>query len=134
MTSWMSRHCALGVILIGLPLLGRFTIVLCFQFVDNGSDRDSLESQSLRNGFITLSRLIQVKYLVFHLFLNFYRLRHDVLLFTLNDVALYIHKDRIFPLFFYVNACLMDVHVHYACVSCLFQRCIFKMACQVKII
>ncbi len=28
-------------------------------FVDNGSDRGSLESQSFRNGFITLSRLIQ---------------------------------------------------------------------------
>ncbi len=27
-------------------------------FVDNSSDRGSLESQSLRNGFITLSRLI----------------------------------------------------------------------------
>ncbi len=27
-------------------------------FVDNGSERGSLESQSLRNGFITLSRLI----------------------------------------------------------------------------
>ncbi len=25
MTSWMSRHCALGVILVGQPLLGRFT-------------------------------------------------------------------------------------------------------------
>ncbi len=32
-------------------------------FVDNGSDRGSLESQSLRNGFITLSRLIHVNYL-----------------------------------------------------------------------
>ncbi len=32
-------------------------------FVDNGSDRGSLESQSLRNGFITLSRLINVNYL-----------------------------------------------------------------------
>ncbi len=28
-------------------------------FVDNGSDRGSLESQSLSNGFITLSRLIR---------------------------------------------------------------------------
>ncbi len=27
MTSWMSRHCALGVILVGRPLLGRFTTV-----------------------------------------------------------------------------------------------------------
>ncbi len=63
MTSWMSRRCALGV------------------FVDNGSDRGSLESQSLRNGFISLSRLIHVNYFVSHLFLNFFRLRHDVLLF-----------------------------------------------------
>ncbi len=50
-------------------------------FVDNGSDLGSLESQSLRNGFITLSRLIHVNYLVSHLFLNFFRSRNDVLLF-----------------------------------------------------
>lgn len=57
MTSWMSRRCALGVILVGRPLLGRFITVS--PFVDNGSDHGSLESQSLRNGFITLSRLIR---------------------------------------------------------------------------
>ncbi len=49
-------------------------------FVDNGSDRGPLESQSLRNGFITISRLIHVNYFVSHLFLNFFRLLHDVLL------------------------------------------------------
>ncbi len=27
MTSWMSRHCALGIILVGWPHLGRFTTV-----------------------------------------------------------------------------------------------------------
>ncbi len=42
-------------------------------FVDNGSD--------LRNGLITLSRLIHVNYFVFHLFLNFFKSRHGVLLF-----------------------------------------------------
>ncbi len=50
MTSWMSRHCSLGVILVGRPLLGK--VHPCSQFspfVDNGSDRGSLESQSLRN-------------------------------------------------------------------------------------
>ncbi len=30
-TSWMSRCCALGVILVGRPLLGRFTTVPCFR-------------------------------------------------------------------------------------------------------
>ncbi len=30
MTSWMSRHCALGVILVGRPLLGRFNTVTSF--------------------------------------------------------------------------------------------------------
>ncbi len=50
-------------------------------FVDNGSDRGSLESQSLRNGFITLFILIHVNYFVSHLFLNFFRSWHDVLLF-----------------------------------------------------
>ncbi len=30
-TSWMSRRCTLGVILVGWPLLGRFTTVPCFR-------------------------------------------------------------------------------------------------------
>ncbi len=50
-------------------------------FVDNGSYRGSLESQILRNGFITLSRRIHVNYFVSHMFLNFFRSWHDVLLF-----------------------------------------------------
>ncbi len=49
-------------------------------FVDNSSDHGSLESQSLGNGFMTLSRLIHVNYFVSHLLLNFFR-SHDVLLF-----------------------------------------------------
>ncbi len=82
MTSSMSRRCAHGVILVGRPLLGRFTTVPSFfSIVDNGSVRGSLESQSLRNGFITLSRLIHVNYFVSHLFLNFFRSLPDVLLF-----------------------------------------------------
>ena len=58
------------------PLLGRFTTVPCFlhSFVDNGSHRCSLESQSLRNGFVTLFRLIDVNHFVSHLFLNFFGL------------------------------------------------------------
>ncbi len=50
-------------------------------FVDNGSDRGSLEFQSLRNAFLNLSRLIYVNYFVSHLFLNIFRSRHDVLVF-----------------------------------------------------
>ncbi len=50
-------------------------------FVDNGSDRGSLEFQSLRNAFISLSRLMHVNYVVSHVFLNFFRSWHDVLLF-----------------------------------------------------
>ncbi len=50
-------------------------------FVGNGSDSGFLESQSLRNGFITLSRLIHVNYFVYHLFLNFFRSWHELLLF-----------------------------------------------------
>ena len=42
-------------------------------FVDNGSHRGSLESQSFRNGFVTLSILIDVNYFVSHLFLNLAR-------------------------------------------------------------
>ncbi len=49
--------------------------------VDNVSDRGSLESQSLRNVFLTLSRLIHVNYFVSHLFLKFFRSWHDVFLF-----------------------------------------------------
>ncbi len=83
MSSWMSRHCTLGVILVGRPLLGRFSDHWSkfSSFVDNSSDLGLLESQSLRNGFITLSRQIHVNYFVSHLFLNFFRSRHDVLLF-----------------------------------------------------
>ena len=40
--------------------------------VDNGSHWGSLESQSLGNGFVTLSRLIDVNCFVSHLFLNFF--------------------------------------------------------------
>ncbi len=61
-------------------------------FVDNGSDHGSLESQSLRNGFITLSRLIHVNYFVSHLFLNFFRLRHDVLLFKHASLLPLFHQ------------------------------------------
>ncbi len=50
-------------------------------FLDNGSDCGSLEYQSLRNCFITLSRLINVNYVVSHLFLYFFRSQYDVLLF-----------------------------------------------------
>ncbi len=76
----MSRRCALGVILVGRPPLGKVHHCSKFSpFVDNGSDSGSLESQSLRNGFITLYRLIHVNYFV--LFLNFFISRHDVLLF-----------------------------------------------------
>ncbi len=49
-----------------------------YPFVDNGSGHGLLESQSLRNGFVTLSRLIHVNYFVSHLFLNFFRSQHDM--------------------------------------------------------
>ncbi len=81
MTSWMSRRCALGFILVGVKTPGK--VHHCYKFspfVDNGSDHGSLESQSLRNGFITLSRLIHVNFFFSHLFLNFFRSLHDVLL------------------------------------------------------
>lgn len=52
-------------------------------FVDNGSPRGSLEFQSLRNGFETLPRPIHVHYFVSNLFLNFFRLWHDVWLFVI---------------------------------------------------
>ncbi len=78
----MSRHCALGVILVGQPLLGRFTTVTSFLHLwIMALTVGSLESQSLRNGFINLSRLIHVNCFVSHLLLNLFRSRHDVLLF-----------------------------------------------------
>ena len=68
-TSWMSRLCALGVIFVVRSVLGRFTMFS--PFVDNGSHCGPLEPQSLRNGFVTFSRLIDVDYFVSRLFLNF---------------------------------------------------------------
>ncbi len=56
-------------------------------FVDNGSDCGLLESQNLINGFITLSRLIHVNNFVSHLFLDFFRSRHDVLLFKHDSLC-----------------------------------------------
>lgn len=46
-TFWINCHCVFGFIFAGQPLLG-----------NNASHSGSVESQSLRNGFITLSRLI----------------------------------------------------------------------------
>ncbi len=56
-------------------------------FVDNGSDRGLLEYQSLKNGFITLSRLMHVNYFVSHLLLNFFRSWHDVLFFKHDSLC-----------------------------------------------
>lgn len=56
------------IVLVGWLLLRRFTTV---PFVDNGAHHGSLEAQSLRNGFVTLSRLIDVCDFVCHLFLGF---------------------------------------------------------------
>ncbi len=45
MTSWMSRRCALGVILLGRPLLGRFTAIPSFLHLwIMALDHGSLES------------------------------------------------------------------------------------------
>ncbi len=82
MTSWKSRRWALGVILVGRPLLGKVHHCSHFSpFVDNGSDCGFWSPKALKNGFITLSRLMHVNYFISHLFLNFFRSRHDVLLF-----------------------------------------------------
>ncbi len=59
-------------------------------FVDNGSDHSSLESQSLRNGFITISRLIYVNYFVSH----FFRSWHDVSRITTRSVESRNHWNR----------------------------------------
>ncbi len=83
MTSWMSRHCTLGVILSVILFYSRPAIPGkvhdCSKFspfVKNGSDHGLLESQSLISGFITLSRIMYVNYFVSHLFLNFFRSQH----------------------------------------------------------
>ncbi len=80
MTSWMSCRCALGVILVGRSLLGRFTTVTSFLHLWIMA-LTVMESQSIRNGFITLYRLTHVNYFVSHRFLNFFRSLHYVLLF-----------------------------------------------------
>ena len=68
-TSWMSRCCSLGVILVGRPVLGRFTTVPSFLHL--WIMALTLKSQSLGNGFVTFSRLIHFNHFVSHLFLNF---------------------------------------------------------------
>ncbi len=69
-----------GVNLVGQPLLGRFTTVPSFLHLWIMA-LTVVQSQSLRNGFISLSRLVHVNYFVSHLFLNFFRLWHKVLLY-----------------------------------------------------
>ncbi len=79
MTSWMSRHCALGVILVGRLLMGRFTTFP--NFLHLWIMALTVVRWSPRNGVITLSRLIHVTILVCRLFLNFFRSLRDVFLF-----------------------------------------------------
>ncbi len=82
MTSWMSRHCALGVILVGQPLLGRFTTLPSFLHLwIMALTVVRWSPKALEIIFITLSRLIHVNCFVSHLFLNFFRSWPDVLLF-----------------------------------------------------
>ncbi len=72
MTSWMSCRCALGVILVGWPLLGRFTTVPSFLHLwIMALTVVRWSPKAFINGFITLSRLIHVNYFISHLFLNF---------------------------------------------------------------
>ncbi len=61
-------------------------------FMDNGSVHGSLDSQSFRNGSVALFRLIHINYFVSHLFLNFFRSRHDVLLFKHASLWLVLFK------------------------------------------
>ncbi|MEQ2241939.1 hypothetical protein ILYODFUR_030535 [Ilyodon furcidens] len=72
-TSWMSYRCALGVILVSLPFLKHCSMFSLF--VD--WHPVYLEYQLFRNGFLTLSRLIDVNDSENHLFLDF-RLKNDL--------------------------------------------------------
>ncbi len=90
-------------------------------FVDNGSERGSLESQSLRNGFITLSRLIHVNYFVSNLFFNLFRSQHGVFLCKLlastpdfESLGLTVEKD--IPHLNY-NRCCLQCPTHTISVS-----------------
>ncbi len=66
-TSWMSRRCALGVILVGRPLLGRFTTVPCFRHLwIMALTVVRWSPKGLGNGFITFSRLIDLNYFLSH--------------------------------------------------------------------
>ncbi len=74
---------ALGVILVGRTLLGKVHHCSHFSpFVDNGSDCGFYGVPKLKNGFITLSRTDACPTILFLIcFLNFFRSRHDVMLF-----------------------------------------------------
>lgn len=72
-----------AVFLVGRPLLGR-----CFKFEDNGAHCDSLDSQSLRIGFITLSRLTNVNNFASHMFLSCFRSWHDIYIYIINKIII----------------------------------------------
>lgn len=65
-TSWMSCWSAVGVTLIGCPLLGRYTIVphlsICGWWLSSSS---LLESQSLRKGFVMPFQIDRCQWLLF---------------------------------------------------------------------
>lgn len=74
----MSNQCGLEVIMFGRSLKGSLTILPCFL-------SGSLESQSLRNGFLSCSRLKDVSDFVSYPLMNFFRLGHDALCYMLPD-------------------------------------------------
>lgn len=65
--SWMSHF------LLTTPGRLHNTIYNFSPFLDNGSECGSLESQSLRNGFVTIPRLTDVNGFGSQLFLTFFR-------------------------------------------------------------
>ena len=73
----------LGVILVGRPLLGRFTTVPCFLHLwIMAVTVVPWSPKALDNGFVTVFRLTDIN-VVSHLFLNLFGSGHDVLLFEI---------------------------------------------------
>ncbi len=79
MTSLMSRHCALGVILVGRSLLGRFTTFPSFLHL--WIMALTMVRWSLKALEIALQPFPDWYYFVSHLFLYFFGLQYDVLVF-----------------------------------------------------
>lgn len=68
-----------------VTLLLLFKLYLCMLFTYTVYESVKCILQSLRNGFVTCSRLIHVNHFVSHVFLNFFKSWHEVRSVSMHD-------------------------------------------------